>query len=123
MRRAQEMWLALYLTPLATVAAISGHAPAGGCMLAMACDARVMVDGKYMIGVNEVQLLLWAAAVVVGPLLLLIADGIYAHLTGGVRSDRSDLALPASRGLRRHTQSRRDAAAGLAALAERRARR
>ena len=50
MRRAQEMWLALYLTPLATVAAISGHAPAGGCMLAMACDARVMVDGKYMIG-------------------------------------------------------------------------
>ena len=65
MRRAQEMWLAFYLTPLATVAAISGHAPAGGCMLAMACDARVMVDGKYMIGVNEVQLLLWAAAGVV----------------------------------------------------------
>ena len=41
--RVQEMWLALYTTPLATVAAVSGHAPAGGCMLALACDARVMV--------------------------------------------------------------------------------
>lgn len=52
----QEMWLTLYMSPLATVAAISGHCPAGGCMLALSCDARVMAEGKYMIGLNEAQL-------------------------------------------------------------------
>jgi enoyl-CoA hydratase len=38
------------------VAAINGHALAGGCILAMACDLRVMADGPYQIGANEVQL-------------------------------------------------------------------
>ena len=52
----QEMWLALYMTPLATVAAISGHAPAGGCLIALACDYRVLVEGKYTIGLNEAQI-------------------------------------------------------------------
>ena len=33
----QEMWLALYTTPLATVAAIPGHCIAGGVMLSLAC--------------------------------------------------------------------------------------
>jgi 3,2-trans-enoyl-CoA isomerase len=36
------------------VAAINGHSPAGGCVLALACDARVMAEGKYIIGLNEV---------------------------------------------------------------------
>ena len=50
----QEMWLALYTTRLATVAAIPGHCIAGGCILALACDVRVMVDGgKGRFGVNE----------------------------------------------------------------------
>jgi enoyl-CoA hydratase len=38
------------------VAAINGHAIAGGCVLAMACDLRVMADGPFQIGLNEVQL-------------------------------------------------------------------
>lgn len=37
------------------VAAITGHAPAGGTVLAMFCDWRVMADGDYKIGLNEVQ--------------------------------------------------------------------
>lgn len=41
-------------TPLVTVAAIAGHAPAGGCVLALACDHRIMADGAYRIGLNEV---------------------------------------------------------------------
>ncbi len=36
------------------VAAISGHAPAGGCVMAIACDYRVMAEGKFIIGLNEV---------------------------------------------------------------------
>jgi len=52
----QELWLALHTTRLATVAAISGHAPAGGCLLALSCDHRVMVSGGYGIGLNEAQL-------------------------------------------------------------------
>jgi 3,2-trans-enoyl-CoA isomerase len=36
------------------VAAINGHSPAGGCVIGIACDARIMADGKYIIGLNEV---------------------------------------------------------------------
>ena len=36
------------------VAAISGHSPAGGCVLALACDYRIMAEGQYIIGLNEV---------------------------------------------------------------------
>ena len=37
------------------VAAISGHSPAGGAILALTCDYRLMAEGeKYLIGLNEV---------------------------------------------------------------------
>ena len=37
------------------ISAISGHAPAGGCVLAVTSDNRYMADGeKYVIGLNEV---------------------------------------------------------------------
>jgi enoyl-CoA hydratase/carnithine racemase len=36
------------------VAAISGHSPAGGCVLAICCDYRVMVEGDFIIGLNEI---------------------------------------------------------------------
>ena len=37
------------------VAAISGHSPAGGCIMALACDYRIMAsDEKYQIGLNEI---------------------------------------------------------------------
>lgn len=36
------------------VAAINGHSPAGGCVIALASDARIMAKGKYIIGLNEV---------------------------------------------------------------------
>jgi len=53
----QELWITLYSTPLATAAAIQGEAPAGGCLLAMCCDFRVMAEeGSHRIGLNETQL-------------------------------------------------------------------
>jgi len=36
-------------------AAINGHSPAGGCVLALCCDYRVMAAGPYRIGLNETQ--------------------------------------------------------------------
>lgn len=39
--------------PKPLVAAINGHAIAGGCILACACDYRVMADGEGRIGVPE----------------------------------------------------------------------
>lgn len=41
--------------PVPVVAAIAGHAPAGGCVLALCCDYRVMASGPYRIGLNETQ--------------------------------------------------------------------
>jgi Delta3-Delta2-enoyl-CoA isomerase len=45
-------WLSL---PRPTIAAINGHAIAGGCVLALASDLRVAVDRDATIGLNEVQ--------------------------------------------------------------------
>lgn len=36
------------------VAAISGHSPAGGCVVAICCDYRIMAQGDYIIGLNEI---------------------------------------------------------------------
>lgn len=41
----------LFLAPLPVVAAVNGHAIAGGCILAESCDYRIMSSGK--IGVAE----------------------------------------------------------------------
>lgn len=38
----QELFLTLHSYPLPLVAAINGHAPAAGCIMACACDYRVM---------------------------------------------------------------------------------
>lgn len=40
--------------PKPLIAAINGHSPAGGCILALACDYRFMADGSYRIGLNEI---------------------------------------------------------------------
>jgi len=42
-------------TRLATIAAISGHSPAGGCVFSILCDYRIMVKGPFSIGLNEVR--------------------------------------------------------------------
>lgn len=56
-RACQSLWLQLNDTRLATVAAIEGHCPAGGCLLSLTCDERVMVDNpKFSIGLNETKL-------------------------------------------------------------------
>jgi Delta3-Delta2-enoyl-CoA isomerase len=46
---------ALVRSPLPSVAAIAGHSPAGGAVIGLFCDYRVMARGPYRIGLNEVQ--------------------------------------------------------------------
>lgn len=41
--------------PVPIVAAITGHSPAGGAVLGIFCDYRIMAEGPYKIGLNEVQ--------------------------------------------------------------------
>lgn len=45
--------LRVFTFPIPTVAAVTGHAIAGGAMLAFACDLRVMADGPFRIHLNE----------------------------------------------------------------------
>jgi enoyl-CoA hydratase len=52
--RFSRCMLALYTLPLPVVAAINGHAIAGGCVLGMLADWRVLARGA-LIGLNEVK--------------------------------------------------------------------
>lgn len=46
---------AIACSPIPSVAAITGHSPAGGTVLALNCDYRVMADGPFRLGLNETQ--------------------------------------------------------------------
>lgn len=46
---------ALARSPIPIAAAVTGHSPAGGAVLAIYCDYRVMARGDFKIGLNEVQ--------------------------------------------------------------------
>lgn len=52
----QNLWLMLNRTRLAMAAAIEGNSPAGGCLVALTCDHRVIADGPFSIGLNETRL-------------------------------------------------------------------
>lgn len=50
-----EVCAALAASPIPSAAAITGHSPAGGAVISLYCDYRVMADGNFRIGLNEVQ--------------------------------------------------------------------
>jgi enoyl-CoA hydratase/carnithine racemase len=51
-----QMCLELYTFPKPTIAAISGHAIAGGTILALCCDYRFISEGRKLMGLNEIKL-------------------------------------------------------------------
>lgn len=55
-RRYQRLMLRVFLFPRPVVSAITGHAIAGGCILPMAGDVRVMAEGDFTIGLREVAI-------------------------------------------------------------------
>ena len=46
---------ALATSPIPVAAAITGHSPAGGAVISLFCDVRIMAEGDFRIGLNEVQ--------------------------------------------------------------------
>ena len=54
----QEVWMLMTSFPKVLIAGVNGHSPAGGCLLAMTADYRVMMEGPaekpFLIGLNEV---------------------------------------------------------------------
>ncbi|MFX0182720.1 MAG: enoyl-CoA hydratase/isomerase family protein [Candidatus Hodarchaeota archaeon] len=46
----------LYTFPKPTIVAIPGHAIAGGCILTLCCDYRLMAEGRKLMGLNEIKL-------------------------------------------------------------------
>lgn len=55
-RRFNEICIDLYTLPKPTVAALTGHATAGGFILASCCDYRFMVSGKKFSALTEINL-------------------------------------------------------------------
>jgi enoyl-CoA hydratase len=51
-----DLYETLFRLPKPVVAALSGHAVAGGAILALACDVRVMAEGPFRFALNEVNL-------------------------------------------------------------------
>ena len=54
--RGADFLLRLYGLPMPLVVACSGHALAGGALLNLTGDVRVIADGPFKVGLNEVQL-------------------------------------------------------------------
>jgi enoyl-CoA hydratase len=67
-----QVMLRVFSCPRPIVAAINGHAIAGGCVLALQCDWRLMVDGDARIGLNETQLGIGLPTSVLEPLRLAV---------------------------------------------------
>ncbi len=64
MEEFNALMLRLFELPIPLVAAINGHAIAGGCVLALQADLRLAADRESRLGLNEAQLGLGLPAVV-----------------------------------------------------------
>ncbi len=70
---------ALGRSSIPVIAAITGHAPAGGAVLSVCCDYRVMAEGSFRVGVNEVEVGLMAPTHIFRALV---------HIVGGAAAER-----------------------------------
>jgi enoyl-CoA hydratase/carnithine racemase len=86
---------AIAASPIPIVAAITGHAPAGGTVLVLFCDWRIMAEGDYSIGLNEVQVGIPLPPVLVAGLRRLIGPRQAEQLAvgGGLLSPQKALGV------------------------------
>jgi enoyl-CoA hydratase/carnithine racemase len=72
-----ELWRvqhAVAYSPVPVIFGITGHCPAGGTVMAIHGDYRVMAQGDFRLGLNEVQVGLFPGGVI---------HGAFRRLTGG----------------------------------------
>ncbi len=90
-RGMREFWASFFgllarvaRSPIPIVAALTGHSPAGGTVIALFCDYRIQAQGDFQLGLNEVQVGLVVPPVIHQALIRLI--GVYPaerHLVAG----------------------------------------
>ena len=79
--------------PKPMVAAINGHAIAGGCILAAACDHRIMVEGNGRIGIPELAVGVPFPALPLQIMSARLADGALRDLVFTGRTVQIDEAM------------------------------
>jgi 3,2-trans-enoyl-CoA isomerase len=85
---------ALATSPIPTAAAITGHSPAGGAVISIFCDARIMAEGEVRIGLNEVQVGLFLPPIIFKAMRRVVGDRQAERLCVG------GLLIPAAEALR-----------------------
>jgi len=95
-----DLWSTLYSLlyqlatyPLPVAAAITGHSPAGGAVMALFCDTRIMAEGDFRIGLNEVQVGLPMPPVIFRALSWVVGPHRAELLAGGAHLVNSAEAL------------------------------
>ena len=78
---------AIATSPAPIVFSITGHCPAGGTVLAIHGDYRVMARGEFRIGLNEVQVGLFPGGVIHGAFKRLVGGHTAQLLTRGALID------------------------------------
>jgi enoyl-CoA hydratase/carnithine racemase len=90
-----DLYAEMFLFRKPVVAAINGHAVAGGCMLALTCDYRMMTRGGAKISLNEVN---FGSTVFAGSMEMLrfatgSANASTIHLSGNMYEADDALSL------------------------------
>jgi enoyl-CoA hydratase/carnithine racemase len=85
-----ELWRAsraIASSPIPVVFGLTGHSPAGGTVLAMHGDYRVMASGDFRMGLNEVQVGLFPGPPIYGAFRRLVGGHAAQLLTRGALID------------------------------------
>jgi 3,2-trans-enoyl-CoA isomerase len=90
-----DLYTYLFLYPKPVIAALNGHTVAGGCMLAISCDYRIMVPEKARIALNEINFgsSLFAGSVEIMKLLIGQRKAETAVYSGAMYSPEEALEL------------------------------
>jgi 3,2-trans-enoyl-CoA isomerase len=73
----------LAAAPVPVVAALTGHSPAGGTVLALFADHRVLASGDFLVGLNEVRVGLPVPEVLLRALAYVVGERQAARLAVG----------------------------------------
>ena len=85
-----DLWRVLHAvaaSPVPIIFSITGHCPAGGTVLAIQGDYRVMAKGEFRLGLNEVQVGLFPGGVIHGAFKRLVGGHTGQLLTRGALID------------------------------------